>query len=95
MLALKLFPGTQLYRQANQGLFEPMTPWQMLREERLLVQCLEVKDCFYMDTTALNQYTLAAHLPDGKEGLLQAIHQLLVDEELPVGPGNGAEGVLS
>ena len=95
VLALKLFPGTQLYRQANQGLFEPMTPWQMLREERLLVQCLEVKDCFYMDTTALNQYTLAAHLPDGKEGLLQAIHQLLVDEELPVGPGSGEGGVLS
>ena len=95
VLALKLFPGTQLYRQASQGLFEPMTPWQMLREERLLVQCLEVKDCFYMDTTALNQYTLAAHLPDGKEGLLQAIHQLLVDEELPVGPGSGEGGVLS
>ena len=42
VLALKLFPGTQLYRQANQGLFEPMTPWQMLREEWLLVQCLDV-----------------------------------------------------
>ena len=48
-----------------------------------------------MDTTALNQYTLAAHLPDGKEGLLQAIHQLLVDEELPVGYGSGEKGVLS
>lgn len=63
----------------------------MLLEERLLVQELEVRDCFFMDTTALNQYTLAADLPDGKNGLLHAINQLLRNEDLGVlsGPPDG------
>lgn len=91
VLGLRLFPGTELYRQARAGLFEPLTPRQMLLEERLLVQELEVRDCFFMDTTALNQYTLAADLPDGKNGLLHAINQLLRDEDLGVfsGPPDG------
>lgn len=94
VLGLRLFPGTALYRQARAGLFEPLTPREMLLEERLLVQGLEVKDCFFMDTTALNQYTLAADLPDGKAGLLHAIDQLLLDGDLAVFSGPPA-GVVS
>lgn len=83
VLALKLFPGTKLHKQASQGLFEPLTPREMLLEERLLLQTLEVKNCFFMDTTALNKYTLAAPLPQGKEGLLQAIERLLQEGTFP------------
>ncbi len=83
VLALKLFPGTNLHKQASQGLFEPLTPREMLLEERLLLQTLDVKDCFFMDTTALNKYTLAAPLPQGKEGLLQAVEQLLQEGTFP------------
>lgn len=94
VLGLRLFPGTELYRQARAGLFEPLTPRQMLLEERLLVQELTVENCFFMDTTAMNRYTLAADLPEGKEGLLHAINQLLLDEELGVF-ATPAEGPLS
>ncbi|HJA36871.1 MAG TPA: radical SAM protein [Firmicutes bacterium] len=82
VLALKLFPGTQLHRQASQGLFEPLTPFEMLLEERLLVRELQVENCFYMDTTAMNKYTLAAHLSEGKQGLLNSIQHLLEEEEI-------------
>ena len=83
VLALKLFPGTKLHKQAGQGLFEPLTPREMLLEERLLLQTLGVQNCFFMDTTALNRYTLAAPLPQGKESLLQAIEQLLQEGAFP------------
>ena len=77
------YAGTELHRQASQGLFEPLNPYEMLLEERLLVQNLEVQDCYFRDTTALNQYTLAASLPQGKGSLLQAIEQLLQDGSFP------------
>lgn len=83
VLALKLFPGTELHKQASRGLFEPLNPYEMLLEERLLVQNLEVRDCYFRDTTALNQYTLAASLPHGKESLLRAIEQLLQQGSFP------------
>ena len=46
VLALKLFPGTKLHKQAGQGLFEPLTPREMLLEERLLLQTLDVQNCY-------------------------------------------------
>lgn len=76
-LNLKLWSGTPLEKMARQGMFEPMTPWEMLLEERLLLQNLHVEDCFYMDTTALNLLTIEGLLPQAKEAMLASIERLL------------------
>lgn len=76
-LALKLWPGTPLYKAEKRGEFDALDYRGMLLEERILLENLTVKDCFYMDTTVLGKYTIQGQLPDGKEAILGAVNQLL------------------
>lgn len=76
-LKLTLFEGTPLYRDWQKGNFDLMTPIEVLRELKLLLQNLSVKDCFFEDTTVLDAYTLQGNLPQQKEWILKAIDQLL------------------
>ncbi len=76
-LKLKLWEGTLLYKEAKAGKFDEMTPAEILREERLLIENLTVKDCLFEDTTVLEQFTIQGMLPGQKEELLRAIDYLL------------------
>ena len=79
-LNLKVWENTPLEQMAKQGEFDPMTPWEMLQEEWIMLNNLNVKNCFYMDTTALNKYTVQGILPQAKPALLEGIRQLLEQE---------------
>ena len=76
-LKLKLWEGTPLYKEAQNGSFDMMTPEQIIREERLLIQNLSVTDCLFEDTTVLDKYTIRGMLPEQKDVLLHAIDYLL------------------
>lgn len=76
-LNLKVWPNTPLERMVKMGEFEPMTYGEMLHEEWIMLQNLNVKNCLYMDTTALNQFTIQGILPEMKPAMLRAIQQLL------------------
>lgn len=76
-LKLKLWENTPLYEEARRGRFEEMTPVEILREERLLIENLTVKDCLFEDTTVLDQFTIQGILPKQKGELLGAIDYLL------------------
>lgn len=82
-LALKLWSGTPLEKQVRNGEFTMLTPWEMLVEERMLVENLTIKDCFFMDTTVLGKFTVQGFLPDGKEAMINAIN-LLLGTHMPV-----------
>ena len=58
-------------------MFEEMTPDEILREERLLIENLKVTDCLFEDTTVLDQFTIQGMLPGQKDELLRAIDYLL------------------
>ena len=66
-LKLKLWENTPLYEEARRGGFEEMTPAEILREERLLIENLTVKDCLFEDTTVLDQFTIQGVIPGQKE----------------------------
>lgn len=76
-LNLKVWPDTPLERMVKMGEFEPMSLVEMLQEEWLMLQNLNVKNCFYMDTTVLNQFTIQGVLPEAKEAMLYGMRQLL------------------
>lgn len=78
-LALKLWPGTVLEGEARRGNFTPMTPRELLFEERILLQNLTVEDCLYMDTTVLNSLTIQGYLQAGKSAMLDAVDRLLYE----------------
>ena len=75
-----MWENTPLEQMAKQGEFDPMTPWEMLQEEWIMLNNLNVKNCFYMDTTALNKYTVQGILPQAKPAMLEGIRQLLEQE---------------
>lgn len=76
-LKLKLWEDTPLWQEAKAGTFDDMTPEEILREERLLIENLNVRDCLFEDTTVLDQFTIQGVLPGQKEELLRAIDYLL------------------
>lgn len=76
-LKLHLYEGTALYREAQAGLFDMLTPEEILLEERLLVENLQVQGCLFEDTTVLDQFTVQGMLPGQKEHILAAIDFLL------------------
>lgn len=76
-LNLKVWPDTPLEQMAKRGEFQPMSLWEMLLEERLMLQNLELQNCFYMDTTALNQFTIEGMLPQAKNSMLEGMTRLL------------------
>ena len=76
-LKLKLWEDTPLYKDYKKGLFDMMTPEEILAEERLLLENLTVTDCLFEDTTVLDRYTLVGMLPEKKKELLEAMNILL------------------
>lgn len=76
-LKLKLWEDTPLYKEAKAGTFDEMTPAEILREERLLLENLTVTDCLFEDTTVLDQFTIVGMLPQKKEEMLRGIDYLL------------------
>ena len=76
-LNLKVWPDTPLERTVKMGEFEPLSLVEMLQEEWLMVQNLNVKNYFYMDTTVLNKYTIQGVLPEAKDAMLYGMRQLL------------------
>lgn len=80
-MALKVWPGTPLADMVQTEKFMPMSPLEILYEERAMVEQLELQSpCMYVDSTVLNKYTLMATLPRQKTRLLKMITQL-IDEE--------------
>lgn len=76
-LKLKLWEDTSLYKEYKQGIFDMMTPREILAEERIFLQNLTVENCLFEDTTVLDMYTLVGMLPEKKQELLEAMTFLL------------------
>lgn len=76
-LKLKLWEDTPLYKEYKQGIFDMMTPREILAEERIFLQNLTVENCLFEDTTVLDMYTLVGMLPEKKQELLEAMTFLL------------------
>ena len=76
-LKLKVWDKTPLDKMVKRGEFEPMSNRDILFEERMLLEGLTLDDCFYMDTTVLDKYTIQGYLPEGKEQMLGMINRLL------------------
>ena len=77
-IALKVWPNTPLHQMVKDGEFDPLSYEEILREERLMVENIHLKQfCLYVDSTVLGKYTLAAFLPEQKQSLMEQMDQLL------------------
>lgn len=81
-MALKLWEDTPLYNRFKAGEFDMLTPVEMLLEEKLMLENMHTENCYFVDSTALNKYTLFGYLPKGKEALLKSIDHLIKQPSL-------------
>ena len=74
---LLLWPNTPLFGIAQEGGFSQLTFRERLRETRAMVADLDLKDCTFVDSTVLGDYTVKGHLPDQKDDVVAAMDKLL------------------
>ena len=74
---LLLWPNTPLFDMADRGEFEQLTFRERLAEMRSMVADLKLRDCTFVDSTVLGNYTVRGQLPDQKDDILAAMDQLL------------------
>lgn len=75
-LKLHLYEGTPLYREAQMGIFDMMTPREILKEEYIMLKNIDA-EIYFADTTVLDAYSLIGPLPDTKDQLLSSMARLL------------------
>ncbi len=79
-LKLFIWPNTPLADMRARGDFIELSPIEVLIEERELLARLHLNNCFFMDTTVLNQYTIMGHLPDAKSSMIAAMDRLIAGD---------------
>ena len=73
---LIVVPGTPLYEKVEQGEFKRLSPEGILKEERLLIQLLEVNSEFVSDHVS-NYLPIDGKLPEAKEDMLELLDAIL------------------
>ncbi|MBT9165669.1 MAG: Biotin synthase [Chloroflexi bacterium] len=73
---LRILPGTPLEERVEQGEFKLLSPEGILREERLLIELLEVNSQFISDHVS-NILPIDGKLPEDKKEMLERIDVVL------------------
>ena len=77
LLSLMPVTGTTLNRQFEEGALTALTPWQLLKEIRLMVEGLSLTNCVFRANHASNYLPLKATLPRDKKQLLEELDHII------------------
>jgi radical SAM superfamily enzyme YgiQ (UPF0313 family) len=80
-LTLTLVPGTPLYQDWGKGDFTLITPFDSLKELKLIVENSEFTDCFFSSMHASNYYAVRGRLPQEKSRMLAELERILAKED--------------
>ena len=76
-LTLMLEPGTPIYDDIQNGIFQVLTPEEIMLELREFLQNVEVTNCIFRSNHASNYMALSGTLPGDKNQLLDDINLAL------------------
>ena len=80
-LTLTLVPGTPLYDQAKQGSFSLISPFDSLRELKMILETSHFTDCFFSSMHASNYLSVRGRLPQDKPRMIKQLEGVLTKEE--------------
>jgi len=80
-LTLTLVPGTPLYQDYKNDYFELITPFESLKELKLIVENSEFTECFFSSMHASNYYAIRGRLPQEKAKMLDELNRILKSED--------------
>lgn len=76
-LTLTLVPGTPLYREWQEGSFEPISPFRSLEELILIIQNSSFTDCFFSSMHASNYLAVRGTLPHDRQMMLSQLRRIV------------------
>lgn len=80
-LTLTLVPGMPLYEQWEQGNFSLITPFDSLKELKMIVDNADFTDCFFSSMHASNYYSVRGKLPQDKSRMLRELEAILAKRD--------------
>jgi len=75
-------PGTELYRQVQNGRFEVLDPYETLTELKWMFENITVDNLHYMGQHASNYLPMSGSLPQDREAMLKRIDTALTRRNL-------------
>lgn len=76
-LSLMLIPGTPLYAQKMQGIFEELSSHELLQEMHDIIQGLTLNKTIFRSDHASNYLSLEGRFPHDKQRILSVLHEAL------------------
>ncbi|MBM4432974.1 MAG: radical SAM protein, partial [Chloroflexi bacterium] len=76
-LTLTLVPGTPLYQQWQEGRFSLISPFQSLKELKIIIENSAFTDCFFSSMHASNYLSVRGQLPQDKQRMLNTLESVL------------------
>ena len=80
-LTLTLVPGTPLYHEWEQGKFSLITPFESLKELKMIIENSGFTDCFFSSMHASNYYSIRGRLPQDKSKMVKQLESILARED--------------
>lgn len=77
LLSLMTVPGTTTHRRFKEGLLTPLSPWELLKEIRMMVEGLSLTNCVFRANHASNYLPIKAVLSQDKDRLLAELDQVI------------------
>jgi hypothetical protein len=76
-----LVPGTPLYEQWQGGEFHPVSPFESLKELKIIVEESHFTNCFFSSMHASNYFSVRGGLPQDKQRMLEELEDILVERD--------------
>jgi len=80
-LTLTLVPGTPLYQEWKQGIFSSISPFQSLKELRIIIENSNFTDCFFSSMHASNYFAVRGRLPQDKQRMIGELERIIEKED--------------
>lgn len=77
LLTLLVEPGTEMEQQVEKGLFELLSPIEVMMETWMLIDNLKLSNCVFRSNHASNYFALAGALPMDRQRLLLEIDKAM------------------
>ncbi len=92
-LTLMIPRGTPLFDMTQRGEFEPMRPFDILKELRILVEGLELTNCVFRTNHASNYIPLGGTLNSDKERILKTLDTVIDEHDESMLRPHGLRGL--
>jgi radical SAM superfamily enzyme YgiQ (UPF0313 family) len=80
-LTLMTPPGTRISEMVQNREFEPMDPWDILKELKVLIEGLELSNCIFRTNHASNYLPIRGTLNADKDAILRVLNDTIGSED--------------